>query len=116
MNPVTLVATVVVRKIAVQPSSCLPLRSPYSTTNPEPIPARLMITCSRVNVEVVMPRIMVRLLSGRKDALHCYGDTLIIQAFGHRRGLLSAASGTAEGQFASGGSARGIAHAPETFV
>src|SRR5271157_3889318 len=88
-NPVTLVNTVVVRKIAVQPSSRLPLRSPYSTTNPEPIPARLMITCSRVNVEVVMPRIMMRLLPGKKDATRCHGDTLLILAFDHWHGSLS---------------------------
>src|ERR1700687_3986602 len=49
---------VVTRKIAVQPSSRFPESSPYTTTKPEPIPARLINTCTSVNVGVVMPKIM----------------------------------------------------------
>src|SRR4051794_7371031 len=49
-NPVTLVATVVARKSAVQRSSRLPLSSPYTTTNPEAIPTRLIAVCIRVYV------------------------------------------------------------------
>src|SRR5262245_29878919 len=49
-NPVTLVATVVARKSAVQPSSRFPLSSPNMTTNPEPIPNRLITTCMKVSV------------------------------------------------------------------
>ena len=49
-NPVTLVATVVARKNAVQPSSRLPAISPNRTTNPEAIATRLMATCTRVKV------------------------------------------------------------------
>jgi hypothetical protein len=43
-NPVTLVSTVVVRKIAVQLSRRLLASSPARTTRPEPIPIRLRIT------------------------------------------------------------------------
>src|SRR4051812_36898049 len=49
-NPVALVATVVARKSAVQRSSRLPLSSPYTTTNPEAIPTRLIAVCIRVYV------------------------------------------------------------------
>ena len=51
-NPVTLVATVVARKRAVQPLSRFPASSPKITTNPEPIPTRLINTCTKVNVVV----------------------------------------------------------------
>jgi hypothetical protein len=44
MNPVTLVATVVTRKSAVQPSSFLPAISPNKTTDPDKIPVRLITT------------------------------------------------------------------------
>ena len=57
----TLVATVVARKTAVQRSSRLELRNPYITSTPELIPIRLIRTCSRVNVEVLIPRIIVHL-------------------------------------------------------
>src|SRR5664279_2476126 len=64
MKPVTLVSTVVVKKIAVQPSRRLLLSRPNRTTKPDPIPARLMITCNSVKVESDMPRSMVYVLSG----------------------------------------------------
>jgi hypothetical protein len=44
MNPVTLVATVVVRKSAVQPFSRFPVTKPETTTNPDRIPTRLNAT------------------------------------------------------------------------
>lgn len=47
-NPVTLVATVVVRKSAVQPFIRFPFSSPNMTTNPEKIPTRLNTTCTTV--------------------------------------------------------------------
>ena len=58
-NPVTLVRTVVARKMAVQPSSFLP---PSMPTSPATIPIRLMMTCSVVNVDNDMPKIMTRVL------------------------------------------------------
>src|SRR5207245_7565083 len=61
-NPVRLVRTVVTRKIAVQPARRFPVSSPYRTMNPEPIPTRLINTCNRVNVDIVIPRIMTHLL------------------------------------------------------
>src|SRR5271165_2034031 len=63
MKPVTLVSTVVVRKIAVQPSRRLPLSSANRTMNPVPSPARLMITCTRVKVDRDMPKTIVGVLS-----------------------------------------------------
>jgi hypothetical protein len=62
-KPVTLVATVVARKSAVQPSSRFPVSSPKTTTNPDAIPTRLIKTCTRVNVDVVIPTIMSCILS-----------------------------------------------------
>ena len=56
-NPVTLVATVLTRKSAVQPSSRFQASSPNTTTNPEKIPIKLSTTCTKVNV--VMPKIMM---------------------------------------------------------
>src|SRR5271166_1736598 len=64
-KPVRLVSTVVVKKIAVQPSRRLPLSRPYRTMNPEPIPARLMMTCSKVKVDRDIPRTIVGVLSER---------------------------------------------------
>src|SRR5438445_8665585 len=49
-KPVALVATVVARKSAVQPSSRFAVSSPNRTTKPESIPTRLMTTWIRVNV------------------------------------------------------------------
>ena len=43
-NPVTLVATVVTRKMPVQPSSRLPATSPPATTSPAKMPTRLNTT------------------------------------------------------------------------
>src|SRR5271167_385482 len=57
-KPVRLVKTVVTRKIAVQPSSRFPTSRPYTTMNPEPIPDRLGKRCTRVNVDIVMPKII----------------------------------------------------------
>ena len=53
-NPVTLVATVVIRKSAVHPSSCFPPRRPIRTTNPAPIPTRLSTKCTNVKVSSVI--------------------------------------------------------------
>src|SRR5712691_12296070 len=62
-----LVATVLVRKSAVQRSSRFTASSPKITTNPETIPTKLIIRCTRVNANVVMPKIMMRLLSELAD-------------------------------------------------
>src|SRR5882762_5053180 len=56
-NPVTLVSTVVTRNSAVQPSSRFPPSSPSTTTNPDKIPSKLNITCTKVNG--VIPKIMM---------------------------------------------------------
>src|SRR6266851_3494621 len=56
-NPVTLVATVVQIKTAVQPLSGLEARSPNITTNPAKIPIKLNKTCTKVNM--VIPKIMI---------------------------------------------------------
>src|SRR5258708_28440736 len=58
-NPVRLVKTVVTRKIAVAPSKRLPRSRPYTTRSPEPIPTRPNNTCTTVNVDRDMPKIMV---------------------------------------------------------
>jgi hypothetical protein len=52
-----------------------PFTSPYSTTNPVPIPTRLISTCMSVYVDVVTPRIMTPHLfanemSAKLEALH----------------------------------------------
>jgi hypothetical protein len=59
-KPVTLVSTVVNRKSAVQLLSRLDESSPSRTINPDPMPTRLMITCTVVNVERDLPNIMGR--------------------------------------------------------
>src|SRR6266852_2838053 len=64
-NAVTLVNTVVTRKSAVQPSNLFPASSPNATTTPDKIPTKLIATWTRVNV--VMPKIMMRLLSEPAD-------------------------------------------------
>src|SRR5579864_5438732 len=56
-NPVTLVNTVLVRKVAVQPSSRFAVKNPYTTIRPEAIPIKLIATCTKVNI--VSPRLMV---------------------------------------------------------
>src|SRR5438105_15925638 len=58
-----LVATVVMRKIAVHAFIRFPVRSPNRTTTPEKIPARLMMTCTSVYVASDMPKIMARRVS-----------------------------------------------------
>src|ERR1700737_5583711 len=55
-KPVTLVATVLQIKTAVQPLSGFELSSPNKTTKPAKIPIRLNKTCTKVNI--VMPKIM----------------------------------------------------------
>jgi hypothetical protein len=60
-----LVAAVLARKSAVHRFSRLAVTSPYITTKPEPIPTRLIRTCSKVKVDVFIPRIIVHL---RADA------------------------------------------------
>jgi hypothetical protein len=47
---VTLVATVLPRNNAVQRSIRLPVSIPSNTTLPDPMPIRLMTTCTRVKV------------------------------------------------------------------
>src|ERR1700687_108643 len=64
-NPVTLVATVLVKKRAVQPSDIFAPSSSNPTTNPEMIPTRLIATWTKVSV--VIPKIMMCLLSGSED-------------------------------------------------
>jgi hypothetical protein len=56
-KPVTLVAAVVTRNRIVHASSRFDVRSPYATTRPEPIPARLINTC--MNVKVGIPRTII---------------------------------------------------------
>ena len=63
-KPVKLVKTVVVRKIVVAPSNRFLMSRPYNTSNPEPMPTRLITTCTSVNVDRDMPRIMATILSG----------------------------------------------------
>src|SRR5450755_576013 len=64
-NPVTLVNTVVARKIAVHPLSCFPAISPSITTRPERIPTRLIRTWMSVYVAVVIPKIMISASSAK---------------------------------------------------
>jgi hypothetical protein len=64
-NPVTLVRTVVARKSAVQFVSSLERTMPITATSPETIPTRLKRTCTRVNVDGVIPRIIDGVLSDR---------------------------------------------------
>src|ERR1700682_4056219 len=64
-NPVTLVATVVARKRTVHTSNRFPATRPNITTRPAKIPTRLNTTCTRVNVEVDRPQIMMFLRSIR---------------------------------------------------
>ncbi len=48
------------RSPAVEP---FPGEQADRTTNPEKIPTRLNTTCTEVNVDIVMPKIMMRVLS-----------------------------------------------------
>src|SRR5689334_4276623 len=58
-KPVTLVAIVVRRKTAVQPSRRCPPSMPAATTSPDPIATRLIATWTSVYVAVDMPKIIV---------------------------------------------------------
>src|SRR5271155_3119208 len=90
-NPVTLVATVVRRKMAVHRSSRFPASNPYITTNPVPIPTRLSNTCTSVNVEVVIPRIMAHLLPQQRF-LRYSPRYIFIRVADHVVGILHSAS------------------------
>jgi hypothetical protein len=58
MKPVTLVATVLTKKIAVQPLSRSAASSPHqTTTNPERMPTRLITTCTNVSGDI--PKIII---------------------------------------------------------
>ena len=57
-NPVSVVSTVVARKMQVQPTSRFPRSMPASTTRPVAMPMRLMITCTRVKVAIDNPKII----------------------------------------------------------
>src|ERR1700730_16127488 len=70
-NPVTLVATVVQIKTAVQPLNCFEASRPNSTTNPAKMPIKLSDTCT--NVKYVIPKIM-RAPSTRRSARVAKGD------------------------------------------
>ena len=59
MKPVTLVATVVNRKIAVMGGVRFESSMPNKTSIPDAIPIRLMTTWNCVNAATDMPRIMV---------------------------------------------------------
>src|SRR6478752_2110071 len=69
-KPVTLVATVVVRNRVVQPSDRFDVRNPYSTTSPDAIPTRLMITWNKVNAlnNIVFSLLVECALSGLQQA------------------------------------------------
>ncbi len=57
-NPLAFARTVVTRKTAAQRSSRVPLTRPPATTRPATIPTRLNTVWSRVNVAMLMPRII----------------------------------------------------------
>src|SRR6516162_10455441 len=59
-KPVTLVSIVVSRKSAVMPGSRCEPKSPNRTTKPETIPIRLMMTCTIVKADRLIPRTMTR--------------------------------------------------------
>src|SRR5882724_2967443 len=59
-NPVALVRIVVTRNNAVQLGITLEPRSPDRTTRPETTPIKLMMTCSIVKVDRLIPRTMTR--------------------------------------------------------
>src|SRR4030095_13116284 len=58
-NRVTLVRTVVIRKIAVQPLTVFEPNMAATTTNPARIPTRLKTTCNPVNADIDIPRTMI---------------------------------------------------------
>src|ERR1700722_922325 len=57
-NPVALVNTVKMRKIAVPPSNRFAVSNPSSTRKPDAIPIKLISTWTEVKVDNVMPKIM----------------------------------------------------------
>src|SRR3984893_18124585 len=57
-KPVTLVASVVTKKMGAQLSICFAVSSPYQTTKPDNKLIRLNTTCTNVNA--VIPRITLR--------------------------------------------------------
>ena len=59
-KPVALVRIVKSRNIAVEPGIRWEPSSPNMTTIPETIPTRLIITCTVVKAERLIPRIMMR--------------------------------------------------------
>ena len=63
-NPVKLVATVVVRNVAVQPSSRLRASRPYITISPERMPIKLSATCTNVKIAKNMGSLQQELLTG----------------------------------------------------
>src|SRR5579859_1073458 len=69
-NPVALVSIVVTRNSAVQPGTILEPRSPDKTTRPETMPIRLMMTCSMVKADRLIPKITTR--SPFLDWTKCY--------------------------------------------
>src|SRR5580704_4418967 len=74
-KPVTLVSTVVNRNSAVQPLGRLAESIPNTTMSPDPMPTRLMMTCTVVNVERDMPSIMLKVLSKQgSDITTRWGD------------------------------------------
>src|SRR5580658_1708959 len=93
-NPVTLVRTVVTRKIEVAPSKRSPISSPYTTRKPEPIPTRLINTCTRVNVDVVMPKIMF--LSFRNRDFACLPEKISHVSSGRVRAWIELRSSESE--------------------
>src|SRR5437016_5050847 len=57
-NPVTLVSTVVTMNTAAQPSRRVPVARLPATTSPATMPTRLTTVWTRVNVAMLMPKIM----------------------------------------------------------
>jgi len=60
INPVTLVATVVMRKSAVHVGSLDALNMPNTTITPVNMPTKLKMTCSCKKADADIPKIMVR--------------------------------------------------------
>src|SRR5882724_7463153 len=84
-NPVALVRIVVIKNSAVQPGIILEPSSPDKTTRPEPTPIRLMMTCSIVKVDRLIPKIMARSPVGTGECYDCRYEkaTCAHRASGH---------------------------------
>jgi hypothetical protein len=65
-NPVTLVATVVARKSAIQPLSRFAVRNPNKTRTPEQMPTRLSATCTMVSAVISIVLMTVPLVAASK--------------------------------------------------